>query len=105
MSGGESPGPDALPPATDLFLKDEAARLPRDRTLLNIRVREVAIILMVLLGAFTEAGLLFAPLITWVLMLAAIGSPEEAFRRPAMRRRQRGVAAVGRTLRRDVPNR
>jgi O-antigen ligase len=58
-------------------LARKAVRLPQDRTMLAIRVREVAIILMVMLGAFTEAGLLFAPLITWVLLLAAFGSPEE----------------------------
>jgi O-antigen ligase len=58
-------------------LAKKAVRLPRERDLRSIRTREVAIILMVTLGAMTEAGLLFAPLVTWVLLLAAIGSPED----------------------------
>lgn len=61
----------------------KATRLPADPALRSVRVREVATILMVLLGAVTEAGLLFAPLITWVLLVAALGAPEE--RRPLRR--------------------
>jgi O-antigen ligase len=54
----------------------KAVSLPQGPVLRAVRVREVAVIVMVTLGALTEAGLLFAPLITWVLLLAAIGSPE-----------------------------
>jgi O-antigen ligase len=57
-------------------LAAKASALPRDRRLLNVRAREVAIMLMVAIGAWTEAGLLFAPLITWVVLLAVLPSPE-----------------------------
>lgn len=60
----------------------KAVSLPQGPVLRVVRVREVAIMVMVTLGAFTEAGLLFAPLIIWVLLLAALGSPES---RPAGR--------------------
>jgi O-antigen ligase len=57
-------------------LGPKAVSLPHGQALRVVRVREVAVIVMVTFGALTEAGLLFAPLITWVLLLGALGSPE-----------------------------
>lgn len=65
-------------------LAAKAVRVARNSGLVNVRMREVAIMLMVTLGSMTEAGLVFAPLVTWVLLLAALGSPED---RPTRRRR------------------
>jgi O-antigen ligase len=60
-----------------LNLARKVLATPRDRVLRVVRVRETAIIAIVTVGAMTEAALLFGPLITWVLLLAAMGAPED----------------------------
>ena len=74
-------------------LARKALVIPPSRRLLSIRSREVAVIVMVAVGCMTEAGLIFAPLVTWVLLLASLGSPED--RPPARRPGRRPIMRNG----------
>ena len=44
-------------------------RAPLDRM---ANAREVAVMLMIMVGSFTEAGMMLAPLATWPLLLAVL---------------------------------
>ncbi|MDR3472006.1 MAG: O-antigen ligase family protein [Devosia sp.] len=50
----------------------KATRTPRDPRERMAYTREAAVMLMIMIGSFTEAGMMLAPLATWPLLLAVL---------------------------------
>ena len=63
----------------------KAVFVSRDPVVRFANAKEVAIMLMVMVGSFTEAGMMLAPLATWPLLLAVLpdGRPRGAGPRPS----------------------
>jgi O-antigen ligase len=55
-----------------LRLFGKAIEVPRDAAHRIVKAREVAIIFMVMIGSFTEAGVMLEPLAAWPLLLGAL---------------------------------
>ena len=50
----------------------KAAKVPRDPLERMANARDAAVMLIIMVGSFTEAGMMLAPLATWPLLLAAM---------------------------------
>jgi len=64
----------------------KAVQTPRDPVERMANAKEVAIMLMIMAGSFTEAGMMLAPLATWPLLLAVIPNVQRGSGRTTVRR-------------------
>jgi len=79
----------------------KAVNIPRDPVERFAGAKEVAVMLMIMAGSFTEAGMMLAPLATWPLLLAVLPDGYRSKRkavRPPMRAEPQSVRSALRPI-------